>query len=111
MGGSTALALGAHLAGVEDAWAVTGDFSFVAAGHLGLAEAYAREAPLKTLLLVNGEAAATGGQPLPRRALDRALAPYADDVRWARGDDGPALAATLREAAAHAGPRIVAVEV
>ena len=111
MGGSTALALGAHLAGVPDAWAVTGDFSFVAGGHLGLAEAYARDAPLKTLLLVNGEAAATGGQPLARRVLDRALAPYAADVRWTRADDKAALEATLREAAAHPGPRIVAVEV
>ena len=111
MGASTALALGARLAGVRDAWAVTGDFSFVAAGHLGLAEAYARGEPVKVLLLVNGEASATGGQPMPRAVLERALAPYAADVRWVRGEDAAALDAALREAADATVARIVAVDV
>ena len=111
MGASTALALGAHLAGATDAWAVTGDFSFVAAGHLGLLEAYARGVPLKTLLIVNGEASATGGQPMPRDVVERTLAPYAADVRWVRADDAAAVQAALEEAARVGEARIVAVDV
>lgn len=111
LGGSTALALGARLAGVRDAWAVSGEFSFIGAGHLGLAEAYWRGEPVKLLLIVNDRANATGGQPSPRPVLERTLAPYAANVRWVRSDDAAALEATLREAADSGGPRIVAVDV
>ncbi len=76
MGGAVPIALGAALSGRDDAWAVTGDFSFVAAGHLGLIEAVARDVPLRVLLLANGKAETTGGQPVAWGALERVLAGY-----------------------------------
>jgi len=80
MGGSLPLALGAYMAGVRPAWAVTGDFSFVAAGHLGLLEAAWRGIPLKVLVLNNGKAETTGGQAVPRSILERVLAGYERNV-------------------------------
>lgn len=72
-GGSLPLALGALLTGIRGAWAVTGDYAFIAAGHLGLVEASARNAPLKILILDNGKALTTGGQPIPAGLLDNIL--------------------------------------
>lgn len=80
MGGSVPLALGALASGTETAWAVTGDFGFVAAGHLGLLEARARDLPLRVLLLQNGRAQATGGQPVPLDAVETVLAGHQDAV-------------------------------
>jgi len=80
MGGSLPLALGALAAGVSPAWAVTGDFGLVAAGHLGLLEAQQRGLPLKVLLLENGTAHATGGQPVSKASVDRVLAGCRDAV-------------------------------
>ncbi len=79
MGGSVPLAIGALAAGKE-AWALTGDFSFVAAGHLGLLEAKRRKLPLKLVIFNNGKAAATGGQPVEENFLDALLQPYGDQV-------------------------------
>lgn len=95
MGGSLPLALGALAAGLPEAWAVAGDFSFLSMGPLALLEAVQRDLPLKVLVVANGVAAATGGQPLDPRLLDLALAPYASQVRrLSPGDDpGPILAA------------------
>lgn len=81
MGGSIPLATGAAVATGTRAWAVTGDFSFLAAGALGLMEATSRRAPVKVLVLDNGRAAATGGQKVERRLLEVLLAPYANSVR------------------------------
>jgi TPP-dependent indolepyruvate ferredoxin oxidoreductase alpha subunit len=81
MGGSVALALGAHLGGKRPAWAVTGDFSFLAAGHLGLVEAVHRNIPLKVLIIKNGKAETTGGHPAPSDLLERVLRPYQEYVR------------------------------
>jgi len=111
MGGSTALALGAALAGRTPAWAVTGDFSFVAAGHLGLLEAAERGVPLKVVVLADGRASATGGQPVPRALVDRVLAGYQPYVR--RLDDPhdpPAVARVLHEAAAADTLRVVVAD-
>ncbi|MBT9587483.1 hypothetical protein IV102_29345 [bacterium] len=72
MGGSVPLALGALAGGHPSAWAVTGDFSFIAAGHLGWIEARRRRLPLRVLLFDNGCAQATGGQPVEPETL-RAL--------------------------------------
>jgi len=47
MGGSVPLALGALAGGQPEAWAVTGDFSFAAAGVLGWLEALRRGLPLR----------------------------------------------------------------
>jgi len=52
---------------------VTGDYAFLAAGHMGLIEAQARRIPLKVLIMDNGCAMATGGQPVPEGLLERAL--------------------------------------
>jgi len=81
MGGSVPLAIGAYLAGYHDAWAVTGDFSFIAAGHLGLVEAMQRGIPLRVLIFHNGKAAATGGQIIPARIFEQVLKPYEPCVR------------------------------
>jgi TPP-dependent indolepyruvate ferredoxin oxidoreductase alpha subunit len=81
MGGSLPLAMGAYMAGIRPAWAVSGDFSFIAAGHLGLMEAMQRQIPLKILLLYNGKAETTGGQMIPAGALERVLRSYEEYVR------------------------------
>jgi len=80
MGGSLPLALGAYLAGVRPAWAISGDFAFIAAGHMGLLEAVSREIPLKVLLLCNGKAETTGGQKIPSGILERILRGYDEYV-------------------------------
>jgi|GEM_PF-258044 len=79
-GGSLPLALGFHLVGFGRAWAVTGDYAFLAAGHMGLIEALARKIPLKVLVMDNGCAMATGGQPTPAGVLEQVLAGWAPFV-------------------------------
>lgn len=108
MGGSLPMALGALAAGVAPAWAVTGDFGFVAAGHLALLEAQQRALPLKVVLLHNGQAVATGGQPVPLPAVETVLAGHEDAVIPLRDpSDASACRAALRETAARKGPAIV----
>jgi TPP-dependent indolepyruvate ferredoxin oxidoreductase alpha subunit len=82
MGGSVPLAIGAYLAGHRPAWAVTGDFSFVAAGHLGLLEAIERNVPLKVLVLHNGRSETTGGQRIPDGTLERVIKGYDESVEY-----------------------------
>ena len=86
MGGSTSLALGIALAGHPKSWAVTGDFSFIAAGSLGLFEAYLRKAPLKLLIVDNGKASATGNQKVDPTALERTLSPFNEFVKRISSD-------------------------
>jgi TPP-dependent indolepyruvate ferredoxin oxidoreductase alpha subunit len=81
LGSSTPLAIGAYLAGFQDTWAVTGDFSFIAAGHLGLIEALQRSIPLKLIIFNNNCAGATGGQIIPEAHLEMVLAGYKQFVR------------------------------
>jgi TPP-dependent indolepyruvate ferredoxin oxidoreductase alpha subunit len=102
MGGSVPLALGAASVGETPAWAVTGDFGFVAAGHLGLLEAQQRDLPLRVILLDNGRAHATGGQPVSEEAVDTVLAGYRDHV-ISLGD--PLEATACREALRQAADR------
>lgn len=100
MGGSVSLAIGAHLAGHKVVWAVTGDFSFIAAGHLGLNEAIQRGIPLKVLLFDNGKAETTGGQIIPDGTLERTLAPYRDYIiRISNPADPEAVRTALQRAA------------
>ncbi len=89
MGGSIPLAIGAYLAGHPSVWAVTGDFSFIAAGHLGLLEAIGRNIPLKVLIFCNDQAETTGGQPIPEGTLERILRSYQAYTRYIRlpGDE------------------------
>lgn len=72
-GGSLPLAIGFHLAGKGRAWAVTGDYAFLAAGHMGLIEALGRRVPLKVLVMDNGCAMATGGQPVPAGLFEQVV--------------------------------------
>jgi TPP-dependent indolepyruvate ferredoxin oxidoreductase alpha subunit len=78
-GGSLPLAIGFHLGSCGRAWAITGDYAFLAAGQMGLIEALARRIPLKVLIMDNGYAMATGGQPIPAGVFEQVLnswAPY-----------------------------------
>lgn len=81
-GGSLPLATGAHLAGRRGVWAITGDYSFVAAGHMGLIEAVSRNIPLKVVVLYNGCAMTTGGQPLPANVFNHVISGYQSYVRY-----------------------------
>jgi len=72
-GGSLPLAIGFHLGAGGHPWAVTGDYAFLAAGHMGLIEALARRIPLKVLVMDNGCAMATGGQPVPEGIFEQVL--------------------------------------
>jgi TPP-dependent indolepyruvate ferredoxin oxidoreductase alpha subunit len=80
-GGSIPLAAGALAAGVGEAWAITGDFSFVAAGHLGLPECLSLGLPVKVVVLHNGRAMTTGGQRIPEGVLSAILKGYEGAVR------------------------------
>ncbi len=73
MGGSISLAAGAVLGGCNDAWAVVGDFTFIAAGHLPLLDPGIPELPIKIILIDNGMAETTGKQLIDRDAITRAL--------------------------------------
>lgn len=95
-GGSIPMAAGALLAGAGKAWAITGDWSFTAAGHLGLHEAFRRKLPVKVLIFHNGEALATGGQPLDESVFGKILKGYAEFVRRADAGNGRELAKVLR---------------
>lgn len=98
-GGSLPMAIGFHLAGFGGAWAVTGDYAFIAAGHMGLIEAKALGIPLKVLILDNGGAMATGGQPVPAGVFDQVLAGWKAHVRRLDNpDDKAAVRAALNRA-------------
>jgi TPP-dependent indolepyruvate ferredoxin oxidoreductase alpha subunit len=102
MGGSLPLALGGQAVGETPAWAVTGDFGFVAAGHLGLLEAQQRGLPLNVVLLENRRAHATGGQPVSKQAIDTVLAGHHERVVSL---DAPTDPAACRDALAAAADR------
>lgn len=76
IGGSIPLAIGAYLSGKKYTWALSGDFGFISAGHLGLLEVINRNIPIKVIIFNNKQAAATGGQPVNRKLLMRILAGY-----------------------------------
>lgn len=111
MGGSLPLAIGAMLAGKNGVWAGTGDFSFIAAGHLGLIEATIRRLPLKLFILDNGAAVATGGQRVEPGMLDCVLAGYTNAIRRiVLPAEHEQIREVLQEAAAATEMRIVIVE-
>ncbi len=109
-GGSIPMAAGALQAGERKAWAVTGDWSFAAAGHLGLHEAFRRELPVKVLIFHNGKAVATGGQVLDEDLFERLLKGYAAHVSRADVTDGEALRSTLCRAQRSERMEIVVVD-
>ena len=111
MGGSIPLALGAHLAGYRDVWALTGDFSFIAAGHLGLLEVLQRSASLKVVIFCNHQAQTTGGQPIPPRVLEAILKGYASFLIEVKDlQDTKRIAAILQEVQQADELRIVLVD-
>lgn len=89
-GGSIPLATGFFLSGHANAWAVCGDFAFIAAAHLGLPEALQRKLPLKVIVFHNGVAAATGGQPIQPDVFENVLGGYRKYIRSIRCDADPA---------------------
>ena len=111
IGGSIPLAIGACLAGYKNTWALTGDFSFMAAGHLGLIEAIQRNIPLKILIFNNEKAQATGGQPVPTGILDRILTGYEPYVRQIhKPQDTNEIETVLQEASQVQDMRIVVAD-
>jgi TPP-dependent indolepyruvate ferredoxin oxidoreductase alpha subunit len=111
MGGSVPLAVGASLAGYSEAWALTGDFAFIAAGHMGLIEAWQRQVPLKLLIFYNGKAETTGGQAIPPGTLERLLSGYQDRVEYiSNPSDHREAEQALKRAKISAGLRIVVAD-
>lgn len=102
IGGSIPLAIGAYLAGNRYTWAMTGDFGFIAAGHLGLLEASLRQIPLKIVIFNNKQAAATGGQPIHRTTLYKILAGYEIYIRNISNPDDPFEVTEILDEAAQA---------
>lgn len=109
-GGSIPLAAGAIQAGARKAWAVIGDWSFTAAGSLGLNEAFHQGIPVKVLLLHNRVAFATGGQPVDDLLFERLLKVYPEFVRRVDAGDRAALRLALRAAQDSNRMEIVVVE-
>lgn len=87
MGGSIPLAAGACLAGHKNVWALSGDFSFIAAGYLGLTDVLLRNIPLKIIIFYNARAATTGGQPFPEGILERLLKSYREHLMYIENPD------------------------
>lgn len=81
IGGSIPMAIGASLAGKKNVWALTGDFGFIAAGHMALIEAVQREVPIKVIIFYNKKAAATGGQTISKQIMYKLLAGYEKNLR------------------------------
>ncbi|MCL2135359.1 MAG: thiamine pyrophosphate-dependent enzyme [Candidatus Bathyarchaeota archaeon] len=88
-GGSIPLAIGSYLGGHKNVWAVTGDFTFIAAGHLGLIEAVSRKTPIKILILDNGQSACTGGHDIRDNTLDTLLEGYRKYVSYIKNPQDP----------------------
>ncbi len=97
-GGSIPLAAGAIQGGARKAWAVTGDWSFTAAGHLGLHEAFHVGIPVKILILHNRVAVATGGQAMDEELFERLLKSYPDFMRRVNISNRTELRSTLQAA-------------
>ena len=89
LGGSIPLAIGAYKAGYKDAWALTGDFGFLAAGHMSLIEILEREIPLKIVIFYNKQAAATGGQTIHKKIMYRVLAGYDNFIKHISDPQNP----------------------
>jgi len=111
MGGSIPLASGAYLAGFKDVWAITGDFSFIAAGHLGLLEARQRKIPLKVIILNNHRSQTTGGQSIPSGILETSLQGYKPFLVTIKNPQDPAAAeAVLKDVKQAPEMRIMVVD-
>jgi len=77
MGGSIPLAIGATLCGYRTL-AVTGDFSFLSTGALGMMEAHRRNLSIHIAVLCNQKAAATGGQEVSLEWVKSSIPSYVE---------------------------------
>ena len=102
--------MGAWLSGFRNVWAISGDFSFIAAGTYGLLEAALRKIPLKIILLENGMAATTGRQKIMPGTLDLTLQGYERHIVRSRCDDPEGLEKAIREMAAATELRILVID-
>jgi TPP-dependent indolepyruvate ferredoxin oxidoreductase alpha subunit len=109
-GGSIPMAAGAISAGACKAWAIIGDWTFTAAGHLGLHEAFHQNLSVKVLIFHNRSAVATGGQALDEALFERLLKGYPDFVRRVDARDLLNLHDTLLSAQNSDGMEIVVVD-
>lgn len=108
MGGSVPLAVGASLSGYKDIWAITGDFSFIAAGYLGLIEAKNQNTPIKLIVFNNNKAQTTGGQVVNGNLLPIILKGFEEHTRFVKiGDD---IESVLKKVKASTGLEIVVIE-
>ncbi len=82
MGGSISMSIGTVKSGCKDAWAVTGDFSFIGAGHLALIEPEVLDLPVKVVIIDNGMSETTGGQKIPKGYLKRTLLLAKDRITY-----------------------------
>jgi hypothetical protein len=89
IGGSIPLAIGAFMAGNKHSWALTGDFGFISAGHIGLLEASNRGIPIKVIIFNNKKAAATGGQKIDKKLLLRLISPYERNTKHIHNAEDP----------------------
>lgn len=111
IGGSIPLAIGAYLAGNKKVWALTGDFGFLSAGHLGLIEAVNRQIPVKVIIFNNKSAAATGGQKIDKKLMLRILAGYDHFINHITNPSDPfEIESVLKEVAAKDELQIVVVD-
>lgn len=81
MGGGPGMAIGAHLAGMDDAICITGDFSFFSAGILGFHEALIHKIPLKLVIFDNRKASATGGQEISSIMMEKFRAAHSSTIQ------------------------------
>ena len=109
-GGSIPMAAGALSAGARKAWAIIGDWTFTAAGHLGLHEAFHQDLPVKVLIFHNRAAVATGGQVLDEALFERLLNGYPEFIRRVDAGDHSKLHDTLHSAQSSDRMEIVVVD-
>ena len=74
------MAAGATLVGAKNAWSITGDFSFLAAGVLGVNECLSLQVPLKLIIFQNRVASATGGQPVSENLMNHFISSFHKDI-------------------------------
>ncbi|HWR01224.1 MAG TPA: thiamine pyrophosphate-dependent enzyme [Chlorobaculum sp.] len=109
-GGSIPMAAGAISAGARKVWAIIGDWTFTAAGHLGLHEAFHQRLPVKVLIFHNRAAVATGGQLLDEALFERLLDGYREFVTRVDVGDNAKLPDTLQSAQGSGRMEIVVVD-
>jgi len=86
MGGSIPMAVGAAVSGCRTL-AITGDFSFLSTGALGLLEAHRRKQPIHVAVFCNQKAAATGGQEVSLEWVGSSIPAYVEVKKFQKSPD------------------------